>query len=97
MEKFIKVVSIIIVICFVFVIYITRDGEVYTPEGEGIISLGVGDFEAFPLPDFASRMIDTDYKSYFIEVESGLKIHILEKGHRVEEVGIPPCQNSTKH
>ena len=80
MKKFIKVISIVIVICFGFVIYITRDGEVYTPEGEGIISLGVGDFEAFPLPDYALNMINSDYKSYFVEVEPGIKVHVLDVG-----------------
>ena len=80
MKKFIKVISIVIVICFGFVIYITRDGEVYTPEGEGIISLGAGDFEAFPLPDYALNMINSDYKSYFVEVEPGIKVHVLDVG-----------------
>ena len=69
-----------IIIIIIFSIYITRDGEVTTPVGKGILKLDSGRYEAFPLPDFASRMIDEDYKSYFIEVESGLKIHVLEKG-----------------
>ena len=80
MKKFIKVVSIIIVICFVFVIFITRDGEMFTPEGEGVVSLDIGDFEAFPLPDYALNMINSDYKSYFVEAESGIKVHVLEVG-----------------
>ena len=69
-----------IIIIIIFSIYITRDGEVTTPVGKGILKLDSGIYEAFPLPDFASKMIDEDYKSYFIEVESGLKIHVLEKG-----------------
>ena len=69
-----------IIFIIIFSIYITRDGEVTTPVGKGILKLDSGIYEAFPLPDFASKMIDEDYKSYFIEVESGLKIHVLEKG-----------------
>ena len=80
MKKFIKVISIFIVICFVFVIFITRDGEMFTPEGEGVVSLDIGDFEAFPLPDYALNMINSDYKSYFVEVEPGIKVHVLEVG-----------------
>ena len=80
MKKFIKVISIIIVICFVFVIFITSDGEMVTPEGEGVVSIDVGDFEAFPLPDYALNMINSNYKSYFVEVEPGIKVHVLEVG-----------------
>ncbi|HJL96384.1 MAG TPA: alpha/beta fold hydrolase, partial [SAR86 cluster bacterium] len=80
MKKFIKVISIIIVICFVFVIFITRDGEIFTPEGKGVVKLDIGDFEAFPLPDYALNMVHSDYKSYFVEVESGIKVHVLEVG-----------------
>ena len=80
MKKFIKVISIIIVICFVFVIFITRDGEMVTPEGKGVISIDVGDFEAFPLPDYALNMINSNYKSYFVEVEPGIKVHVLDVG-----------------
>ena len=39
-----------------------------------------GTYEAFPLPDYASKMVDSNYKSYFIEVEPGLKVHVLEAG-----------------
>ena len=80
MKKFIKVISLIIVICFVFVIFITRDGEVITPIGEGVVRLDIGDFEAFPLPDYALNMINSDYKSYFVEVEPGIKVHVLDVG-----------------
>ena len=80
MKKFIRVILIIIIIFFVFVIFITRDGEMFTPEGKGVVSLDIGDFEAFPLPDYALNMINTDYKSYFVEVEPGIKIHVLEVG-----------------
>ena len=80
MNKFLKAISIVAVICFVFAIYITRDGEIFTPEGEGVVSIDIGDFEAFPLPDYALNMINSDYKSYFVEVEPGIKVHVLEVG-----------------
>ena len=80
MNKFLKVISTVAVICFVFAIYITRDGEIFTPVGEGVVSLDIGDFEAFPLPDYALNMINSDYKSYFVEVEPGIKVHVLDVG-----------------
>ena len=80
MKIILRAFVLTIIIIIIFSIYITRDGEVTTPVGKGIVKLDSGIYEAFPLPDFASRMIDEDYKSYFIEVESGLKIHVLEKG-----------------
>jgi len=58
----------------------TRDGERVTPEGDGIIALDAGTFEAFPLPDYAAKFAGSEYKSYFIEVEQGIKIHVLEVG-----------------
>ena len=36
---------------------ITRDGEKVVPEGEGTIRLDAGDFEAFPLPDYAAKYV----------------------------------------
>ena len=80
MKKLLKVLSIIILICLAFVISITRDGEMFTPLGEGVVSLDIGDFEAFPLPDYALNMINSDYKSYFVEVEPGIKVHVLDVG-----------------
>ena len=80
MKIILRAFVLTIIIIIIFSIYITRDGEVTTPVGKGILKLDSGIYEAFPLPDFASKMIDEDYKSYFIEVESGLKIHVLEKG-----------------
>lgn len=60
--------------------YVTRDGEVVTPQGAGTITINSQDFEAFPLPDYAAAFISDDYKSYLIEVEPGIKIHVLEVG-----------------
>jgi haloalkane dehalogenase len=42
--------------------------------------LDSGTYEAFPLPIYASNMVDSNYKSYFIEVEPGLKVHVIEAG-----------------
>ena len=56
------------------------DGERVTPDGEGVVELEVGDFEAFTMPSYADAVISAAYKSYFIEVEPGIKIHVLEVG-----------------
>ena len=56
------------------------DGEHITPDGEGVIALEVGNFEAFAMPDYAASVVSDAYKSYFIEVESGIKVHVLEVG-----------------
>ena len=59
---------------------VTRDGSQITPEGDGNITLEAGTFESFPLPDYAANAVTPDYKSYFVEVEPGIKLHILEVG-----------------
>ena len=63
-----------------FSFHITRDGEVFTPIGEGEVFLDSGTYEAFPLPKYASEMLNSNYKSYFIEVEPGLTVHVLQTG-----------------
>ena len=45
-----------------------------------MITLDAGQFEAFPLPDYAAQHVTDEYKSYFVEVEQGIKIHVLEVG-----------------
>ncbi len=74
------VLGILITTAVVFAGVITRDGERVVPAGEGIVSLDAGDFEAFPLPDYAARLLTNEYKSYFVEVEPGIKVHVLEVG-----------------
>ena len=64
----------------IFVIFITRDGNNFTPSGDGEVVLDSGTYEGFTLPDFAAAMVNHKYKSYFIEVEPGIKIHVLEAG-----------------
>lgn len=64
----------------VFAAWITRDGERVVPTGNGVVTLDGRDFEAFPLPDDAARFVTDAYASYFVEVEPGIKVHILEVG-----------------
>ena len=75
-----KVLLVLLAAIFVIGIFITRDGKMITPEGSGNISIDVGEFEAFPLPDYAANYITDDYKSYLVEVEPGIKVHVLEVG-----------------
>jgi len=58
----------------------TRDGAQVTPEGEGRVVTSSGEFEAFPLPDYAAAMLGPGYTSYLVEVEPGIKMHVLEVG-----------------
>jgi haloalkane dehalogenase len=72
--------AVIAVAALIFVGLITRDGEWVVPKGDGIVALDAGDFEAFPLPDYAAKYLTDGYKSYFVEVEPGIKVHVLEVG-----------------
>ncbi|MEM7003699.1 MAG: alpha/beta fold hydrolase, partial [Pseudomonadota bacterium] len=64
----------------VFAVTITRGGTTVTPVGSGNIAVDGGTFEKFILPDYAANLISDDYKSYLVEVEPGIKIHMLEAG-----------------
>ena len=68
------VVSVVLTGC------ITGDGERVVPEGDGTVALDAGEFEAFPLPDYAAQSVTDEYQSYFVEVEPGIKVHVLEVG-----------------
>jgi haloalkane dehalogenase len=70
----------LLLVILIVALMVTRDGELVTPRGEGMVTLQTGTFEAFPLPDYAANLISDDYKSYLIEVEPGIKIHVLEVG-----------------
>ena len=59
---------------------ITRDGATVTPQGSGRVSTASGSFEGFPLPDYAQEFVTDAHKSYLIEVEPGIKVHVLEVG-----------------
>jgi len=79
-----KIFLILLAVCTVVgiavAVVITRDGEPVTPLGEGTVALDAGTFEAFPLPQYAAEHLTEDYKSYFVEVEPGIKVHVLEVG-----------------
>lgn len=81
MKKTLLIALVVIAVAgIVFAGLITRDGELVTPEGTGTVVLDAGEFEAFPLPDYAAQHIGDGYKSYFVEVEPGIKVHVLEVG-----------------
>ena len=80
MRTALKVAVVLALIVVVVALMLVRDGERIIPRGEGKVELDVGEFEAFPLPDYAAAAVSDDYKSYFIEVEPGIKIHVLEIG-----------------
>ncbi len=71
---------LIVIVGVVTSLVVTRDGKAVTVEGDGSTVLDAGTFEAFPLPDYASRFLTDDYKSYLVELEPGIKIHVLEVG-----------------
>ena len=79
-----KIFLILLTVCTVVgiavAVVITRDGEPVTPVGEGTVTLDAGTFEAFPLPQYAAKHLTEGYKSYFVEVEPGIKVHVLEVG-----------------
>jgi len=70
------VFSVLLLIALV----ITRDGERVPVIGEGTVMLDAGTFEAYPLPDYAAKFVNDEYKSYLVEVEPGVKVHVLEVG-----------------
>lgn len=58
----------------------TRDGSRVTTQGSGTVVTEAGEFEAFALPDYARAVLPQDARSYLVEVEPGIKIHIIEIG-----------------
>ena len=80
MKRTLKVSAVLGALLVLAALVLVRDGERIIPEGEGRVELDAGGFEAFPLPDYAAAVVSDDYKSYFIEVEPGIKIHVLEIG-----------------
>ncbi len=79
-NKILFFLAVIVAAALIFAFAITRDGELVTPQGKGVISLDAGKFEAFPLPVYAAKTVNDAYKSYFVEVEPGIKVHVLEVG-----------------
>ena len=80
MKTFLRILILIAFSLIILSFFVTRDGYVVTPIGDGQVVLDSGTYEAFPLPSYASNMVDSNYKSYLIEVEPGLKVHVLEAG-----------------
>ena len=80
MKTFLRILILIAFSLIILSFFVTRDGYVVTPIGDGQVILDSGTYEAFPLPIYASNMVDSNYKSYFIEVEPGLKVHVIEAG-----------------
>ena len=80
MKTFLRILVLIAIALIILSFFVTRDGYVVTPIGDGQVVLDSGTYEAFPLPSYASNMVDSNYKSYFIEVEPGLKVHVIEAG-----------------
>ena len=80
MSTTMKVAAVLAALLVVAVLVLMQDGERIIPEGEGRVELDVGELEVFPLPNYAAAVVSDDYKSYFIEVEPGIKIHVLEVG-----------------
>ena len=80
MKTFLRILVLIAFTLIIVSFFVTRDGNVVTPIGNGQVVLDSGTYEAFPLPIYASNMVDSNYKSYFIEVEPGLKVHVIEAG-----------------
>ncbi|MBL4790483.1 MAG: alpha/beta fold hydrolase [Kordiimonadaceae bacterium] len=79
-KKLLILVALLTVAVLVSVVVVTRDGALVTPQGKGTVTLDAGEFEAFALPEYAAKYVNKAYKSYFIEVEPGIKIHVLEVG-----------------
>lgn len=79
-RKVLMSLAVIVFAAALFTISITRNGDTVTPSGVGVVALDAGDFEGFPLPDYAASHVTDDYKSYLVEVEPGIKVHVLEVG-----------------
>lgn len=81
MKRMFLILLVVVVLTGIVVIAAaTRDGDSITPQGEGTITLDAGAFESFPLPDYAAKKVTGAYKSYLVEVEPGIKVHVLEVG-----------------
>ena len=92
-QRALQFLALIAAGCSIAGIVFTRDGALVTPVGKGTVSLAAGDYEAFPLPDYAARLLSDDYKSYLVEVAPGIKIHVLEVGSGYPvymQHGVPP-------
>ena len=74
------VAGVLAIVAVITAFAVTRDGERVSVSGQGQVTLDAGSFEALPLPDYAEKFVTGDYKSYLVEVEAGIKVHVLEVG-----------------
>ncbi len=74
------ILTVLIVSALIVAFVVTRDGKLVVPEGGGSVTIGGKTYEAFPLPDYAAAFVNENYTSYFVEVEPGIKVHVLEVG-----------------
>jgi pimeloyl-ACP methyl ester carboxylesterase len=80
MMKLLIGLGLVVIPVAVGLLWMTRDGAMVTPHGSGRVTTATGTFEGFPLPDYAAAALPDGYKSYLVEVEPGIKIHVLEAG-----------------
>ena len=80
LKPLLLITASILALAMLLATWITRGGELITPEGAGTVTLDAGEFEAYPLPKYVTEVLTEDYKSYLVEVEPGIKIHVLEVG-----------------
>ncbi len=80
LKGLLAIVGVLALILGVWAFFLTRDGDVVTPEGEGTVAIGDTSFEAFPLPEYVASALPSEIKSYLVEVEPGIKVHMLELG-----------------
>ncbi|MGC6499021.1 MAG: alpha/beta fold hydrolase [Henriciella sp.] len=80
MRILLSILGIILATGVIGSFFITRGGKLVTPTGAGNILIEGKSFESFPLPSYADAFLTENYKSYLIEVEPGIKVHMLEVG-----------------
>ena len=80
-KALLAILGALVITTLATILLITRDGEQIATIGHGTLATDAGTFEAYPLPDYAATFVNDDYKSYLVEVEPGIKIHVLEVGN----------------
>ena len=63
MKTFLRILILIAFSLIILSFFVTRDGYVVTPTGNGQVVLDSGTYEAFPLPIYASNMVCLLYTS----------------------------------
>tara|TARA_X000001036_G_scaffold359117_1_gene341747 strand:+ start:329 stop:652 length:324 start_codon:yes stop_codon:yes gene_type:complete len=75
-----RFLSLLVLFLAGLIIFLLREGGMITPKGSDVTELEIGAFESYSLPEYVLPFVTKDYKSYFVEVEPGIKIHVLEAG-----------------